>query len=1360
MKLAGLILVSAFTLASFCHAQPKDIFNALLSALGPPDAQLQPSPAESDRLAEDFLRSLRAEEEFRRRRLLGFSPASGDKNPTGEYKAGTAFSILTNPAAPSSAIIFVAPSTVVTLKCPNGPLGSTVDTCTGTATSPTGAIITVTVKTNAAGTITSVGMTSSSGGNTTTILDPAITVTETISQAPSSVGNPAQTVDPISTATGGLDSGPFIDFSLGGPLPLSLRRFYYSGLGATFGQTGMGYNWTTNFDSYLGISGNFATVALEGGGSVAFQLSGSTYKPVYTPSRYAYQLVKVTSGFRFMNPQTNLIYDFDSNGFLTKIEDRIGNALTLSRGIMGVTQVADGLGRTLTLSYSNASATASITKIADQTGRSVSYTHDALANLTSITDANGNTTANTYSATLGNALAKTTRPLGNAPYLQTFDPNTGAAITQSDSEGDTTKLAYVSGNQPGVTKLTDPLGRVTTFNYADSTLVNLTGITDAVGNSSAATYDSASRPLTFTDRLGNKTSRTYDPASGYLASSTDALGNTTTRTYQSQTQGDFTFYNLAKTTYADGSSDTFTYDNSGNRLTLTDRAGKKTAYTYNAAGQILTETNPAGGVTTNTYNTDGTLATCKIPSGDVTTYTYDNLKRLTKTQYADNTSRSYTYDALDHILSVTDERGNTTKFSYDKNNNLSTVTDALSKSASVSYDTDDLPSGATDRAGNPTTYQVDPLGSVTAITNGASETTTFAYDKLERLQSVADPNSKGPAYGYDAEGRLTSSADAFGNITKLQVDAVGRTTQSTLPLGESTNFTFDSLSRLTGITDALGQQSSIAYDPRGLPNSITSPGGVSVTFTWGDLPLLSSVKDPNGNAWPITRDTLGRITTATDPIGNTLKYTYDSRGRVSTVTSPADSAQFTYDAAGNLSKAQYSDNSSFSYTYDPDNRLTGGTGVSLTYDANGRVIGSNGLTLTRDPAGRISSITYAPGKTVTLTYDSRGLLSRISDWANGGMVFNFDDAHRMISQRASNGVLTGYNYDKDSRVTGISFTGGLLSLGSIAITRDATGRISSANRKQPQDLILGTSTTARSFDSASQIVGATYDARGRLTDDGAGDTYNWTPSSRLSSYIQSNASAGMTYDALGQRISRTSGSATQNYVIDYATGLPSIATIKSGTTDVRYFVYTPDGLLLYSIEAASGAHHYYAFDETGSTLFLTDKGGQVTDSYGISPYGDAVTVAPYNTADNPFTWQGQYGVMQEPGTKLFYARDRYFDGTSQRFISRDPIFSAVPAEIDPYQYAAGDPVGNHDPTGLKLFTPPDREAENRRLENEFQKEYWNKKVREPRPVPAPPPASKAAPPPLPTPAISIIREIFPSEPAPAPILPGLVPLVM
>jgi len=69
-------------------------------------------------------------------------------------------------------------------------------------------------------------------------------------------------------------------------------------------------------------------------------------------------------------------------------------------------------------------------------------------------------------------------------------------------------------------------------------------------------------------------------------------------------------------------------------------------------------------------------------------------------------------------------------------------------------------------------------------------------------------------------------------------------------------------------------------------------------------------------------------------------------------------------------------------------------------------------------------------------------------------------------------------------------------------------------------------------------------------------------------------------------------------------------------------------------------------------------------------------------SENPFTFGGQWGVMQEPGTSLYYMRFRYYDSASARFLSRDPIRSRSPFRVNPYQYARENPVSYGDPTGL------------------------------------------------------------------------------
>ena len=1093
--------------------------------------------------------------------------------------------------------------------------------------------------------------------------------------APAPCVTPVATADPISTGTGEFVSSPAPDLSLGGPLPLEFRRYYSSYLNFNGDASSLGYNWMHNFDARVIVSGNTARVMLFGGGIVDFQQSGGTWRTSSQP-RMAYQLLSSGNGFRFLSPGDNLIYTFSQTGALLKMEDRNGNALTITPSAAGPTQVSDGLGRTLAFVYSNSQ----LVKVQDQSGRSVSFSYSG-NDMTGVTDANGNTT--TFAYTTGDLLIKTVRPGGNAPYSQTFDNFTRVA-QQTDSLGNKTTLAYNSGGNFGVTVVTDPLGRTTRGTYQD--LLNISTLIDAAGQSLSVAYDALHRPTSVTDRLGNKRGVTYDPASGYITSHTDAQGNIITFAYQSQSQNGFTFYNLSRISYPDATSSTLTYDGSGNVLTTTDRAGKTTTYTYNSRGQVVTVQNAAGGVSTYTYNSDATLASVKSPAGDGINYTFDDKKRPSKIQYADGTSRSFTWDALDQLLSATDERGKLLKFTYDANTNPKSVTDALGQTASLVYDTDDLISTSTDPLGKVTQYQYNPIGLPTTVTNPAGEKITFAYDALERVRSVSDSSGKGPSFTYDAEGRLATVTDALANTVRHTVDKVGRVTRVSTPLGENFDLSYDALGRLTTATNPLSQKATYGYEKRDLLTSVTLPGGVSASYTWGDLPVLAGMNDPNGNGWSMTHDSLGRLTSLNDPLGRTTSYTYDQRNHVSTITNPVGSLQILYDASGNLIQKQYADGTTVGYNYDDDNRVTGGNGVSLAYDAAGRIVASNGLTTSRDALGRIASITYGAGS-VNYMYDSRGLLATISDWVGGATNLTYDDARRLVSITRPNGVTTQYTYDKDGRRASITDTAGGNTLASIALRRDALGRVVSSDRNLPQVPMISPGALPLGYDAAHQIAGFNYDGMGRLVNGDVNSTYTWDQASRLTSYSRADGSASFTYDDFGQRISRTGADGTTvNHLLNYALGRPSVAVVQTGGADLRYYIYLPEGTLLYSIEAADGSRHFYSFDESGNTTFLTDDSGSITDSYGITPYGESVTQV--GNTDNPFTFQGQWGVMQESGTSLYYMRFRYYDSTSARFLTRDPLRSIEPKSINPYQYAGGDPIGKTDPLGLKPAGAP------------------------------------------------------------------------
>ena len=1112
-------------------------------------------------------------------------------------------------------------------------------------------------------------------GNFTNIYDFTGMQVFNFGQAPNTLA--FDTPDPVSTATGEFHANYYPDISLGGPLPLLFQRCYSSYFAWNGVTSSLGLNWMHNYEEKLAINGPTATVLMFRGGTVQFHQNGGAWT-LSSAGRLPYQLVASGNGFKFFHPGANLIYTFSSTGDLTAIEDRNGNVLTVTPSAVGPTQVSDGLGRTLTFTY-NASK---LVKVQDQTGRSISFTNDG-TNLTDIVDANGGTTLYSYTSVHGIAglMTSTTRPGGNKPYTQTFDA-LGRVSQQTDSFGGKSTFTYNSGGTPGTTLLSDALSRTTTYFYPN--LTELSSVTDPAGKSASMSYDPAARLKSRTDRLGNTSTVTYDSVSGFPASRTDAAGNVVTFTYTSQAQGAFTTSNVTEVTYPDGTTSNLTYDSAGNILTATNRAGKVTTFTYNSRGQVLTVNNAAGGIKTNTYNADGTLATSKTPAGDVTTYTYDTQKRQTKVQYADSSAVSLTWSALDQLLTSTDERGKVTKFAFDANSNLKSVTDALNQSDALVFDTDDLLTSLTERTGKQDGFQYNVVGSMSAVTNPAGEKTTFAYDSLERLKSAADPAGKGPSFNYDAEGRLVSSADALANASALTVDQLGRTTRSTSPLSENTDLTYDSMSRVTAVTNPLSQKTTYSYEPRGNLAGISLPAGINASYSWGDLPVLTRITDPNGNAWTMAYDTFGRPTSVTDPLGQATTTAYDARDRVSSVANAVQSVQITYDAAGNPTKTQYSDSTTLNFTFDDDNRVTGANGVTLAYDANGRISASNGLTIQRDDAGRILSIVY-PGGTVTYTYNSRGLLATVSDWVGGVTSFTYDDDRRMLSLTRPNGVVTQYTYDKNSRIASIVDARDGTTVASATLQRDAAGQVISADRV-PAVGTLPAGVLPLAYDAASQLSGgATSDAFGRLSQD-ALRTYTWDGASRLTSYTGADGSGSFQYDAFGLRIARTGASGPAvNHVVNYATSLPSVAVLKSGGSDVWYYVYLPDGSLLHAIKASDKSRRFYSFDEMGTTTVLTDDAGAVADRYAITPYGETVTHT--GTTDNPFTFEGRWGVMQEPGTSLFYMRFRYYDSASARFLSRDPFPSLDPRQINPYQYAAGNPLVLMDPMGLKPQPP-------------------------------------------------------------------------
>lgn len=373
-----------------------------------------------------------------------------------------------------------------------------------------------------------------------------------------------------------------------------------------------------------------------------------------------YRLAQSGTGYKLLDPNSRLIYTFSAAGALTRVEDRNGNAMTVTPGASGPTLIADGLGRSLTLTYT----AGQLTQVVDQGGRTFTYAYNGTQLISSTDDAQKVTTCNyTSSGALNGLLVAKKLPLGNSPTTQAYD-STGRVISQTDGNQNISRVAY---DGAGGTTVTNPLGAV----KQQTTDVNgaLTAQTDPAG-SAKMTMDATNRRISVTDRVGNVTSLSYHSPTGYIASITDAFGNTTSHSYTAEVQDVFTYYNHTGTSYADGTSETFTYDANGNVLSHKAQDGSVTTIAYDASGRPLTSVNPNKAVTSYTWNPDSTIATRIDPLGNQTAYAYDSLKRLIKITDPNSgvSTFSYTYGSDGSHLSTEQPAGaGGTSLNYDFN---------------------------------------------------------------------------------------------------------------------------------------------------------------------------------------------------------------------------------------------------------------------------------------------------------------------------------------------------------------------------------------------------------------------------------------------------------------------------------------------------------------------------------------------------------------------------------------------------------------------------------------------------------------------------------------------------------------------
>ena len=310
---------------------------------------------------------------------------------------------------------------------------------------------------------------------------------------------------------------------------------------------------------------------------------------------------------------------------------------------------------------------------------------------------------------------------------------------------------------------------------------------------------------------------------------------------------------------------------------------------------------------------------------------------------------------------------------------------------------------------------------------------------------------------------------------------------------------------------------------------------------------------------------------------------------------------------------------------------------------------------TYDARGNITSVT-ANGSTTTYVYDNLGQLTRENNQAAGKTwTWTYGTAGNILSKRE------------------YAYTTGTLGTALDTITYGY------ADSHGWGDLL--TSYDGRSFQ---------YDEIGNLLSDGEW-TYTWAKGRQLVSMTKPGSTLTFTYDADGNRTSKTVNGVTTTYT--YVDGR---VTHETNGTDTIHYRYDTNGTLL-SMNL-NGTEYYYLYNGQRDVIGLYDASGKVVVEYTYDAWGRPLTttgsLASTVGVKNPYRYRG-YRYDAETG--LYALQSRYYNPSIGKFICADSIFDGMnqPNGVNMLAYCRNRPVIMVDDTGcdaILLYEKPRKGA--------------------------------------------------------------------
>ena len=383
---------------------------------------------------------------------------------------------------------------------------------------------------------------------------------------------------------------------------------------------------------------------------------------------------------------------------------------------------------------------------------------------------------------------------------------------------------------------------------------------------------------------------------------------------------------------------------------------------------------------------------------------------------------------------------------------------------------------------------------------------------------------------------------------------------------------------------------------------------------------------------------------------------------------------------GNPTEMIYPGNRSIGYEYG-NNHIT--------------VVRNNGIPvasgISYKPFGGMATFTYGNSQIRTIGYDNQYRITSIQTGSLQNLSYSHDSSGNItaIADNLNSSNNKTYDYDALDRLTAASGPWGTLGFS----YDDVGNRQSYSEPAGSTNYSYQAGSNRLSGSSGVQTTTYTLDANGNTIQDGR-KTYTYNQNNRLIEAAENGTLLGnYSYNALGQRVTKTTGTMTTVYHYDQI-GQLIAESDASGNITTEYIYLNGEPLA----KLEDNTTYYISTDHLGTPQIMADSAAANVWQIEPRPFGDSPTIAGTQALNLRFP--GQY-YDAETGLHQNWHRD-YEPGLG-RYVEADPLLQVnalateenifvvpylllQPSLLNPYSYVQNGSIIKSDIHGLGLVS--------------------------------------------------------------------------